>query len=278
MTPRALIIGLVCVLLIAIGTPYTDLVVQGTWVGLTSFPISAFFLLIVLAGVLNVVPRALGVGLSSAELLVVYSMMLVAAGIPSFGLTGLLIPYAAGPLYFATEENGWAQTLWPLLPDWLHPPPGRAVEALYEGLRPGAAIPWGQWLVPLAAWTALIAAVYAVFFCLTAMLRRRWVDDEKLVFPLIQLPLEAVEYASERSVLPALLRSRIMWAMFAIPFAIHTVNGLHSYVPAIPAINVHQINLGAGITARPWTALGRCGCASCSASSGWRSSCPRSCR
>jgi len=255
MTRRSLIIGTVCVLLIAIATPYTDLVVQGTWLGLTSFPISAFFVLIVLAGALNVVARALGAGLTTAELLVIYSMALVAAGIPSFGLTGLLIPYMAGPFYFASEENRWADTLWPLLPEWLHPPPGPTVQALYEGLRPGAAIPWGDWVVPLLAWTVLAVGVYAVLFCLTALLRRRWVDDEKLVFPLIQLPVEVAGYESERSLVPGLLLSRVMWLFFAIPFVIHTINGLHSYIPAVPAINVHQISLDSAITARPWTAV-----------------------
>ena len=90
MTARAVVIGTVSVLLIAVGTPYSDLVMQGTWIGLTAFPISAFFLLLIIAGLLNVIPRKLGVGLKSNELLVIYAMMLVAAGIPSFGLTGLL--------------------------------------------------------------------------------------------------------------------------------------------------------------------------------------------
>ena len=255
MTRRAIAIGIVCVLLIAVATPYTDLVVQGTWLGLTSFPISAFFVLIVLAGALNVIPRAFGVGLATAELLAIYSMALVAAGIPSFGLTGLLIPYMAGPFYFATPENGWSETLWPLLPEWVHPPPGPTVEHLYEGLRPGMPIPWGEWVVPLAAWTVLVAGVYAVFFCLTALLRRRWVDQERLVFPLIQLPLEVADYESARAVLPGLLKSRLMWLLFAVPFIIHAVNGLHSYFPAIPDINVHQISLDSAITERPWTAI-----------------------
>ena len=255
MTARAVVIGTVSVLLIAVGTPYSDLVMQGTWVGLTAFPISAFFLLLIIAGLLNVIPRKLGVGLRSNELLVIYAMMLVAAGIPSFGLTGLLIPYMAGPLYFATAENGWEESLWPHLPDWLHPSPGTATRGLYEGIRPGTPIPWSEWMVPLAAWTLLAVGVYLVFFCLSAMLRRRWVDDEKLVFPLIQLPVEISRYEAEPDALPSLLRNRIMWAFFAVPFLIHALNGLHHYLPAIPSINVHRIPLDAYIRERPWNAL-----------------------
>lgn len=255
MTARAVVIGVASVLLIAAATPYSDLVMQGTWVGLTAFPISAFFLLLVIAGLLNVIPRKLGVGLSTSELLLIYAMMLVAAGIPSFGLTGLLIPYMAGPFYFASPENGWEETLWPHLPDWLHPPPGRAAGALYEGIRPGTSIPWSEWLVPLAAWTLLAASVYLVFFCLCAMLRRRWVDDEKLVFPLVQLPIEIARYDEGTHALPALLKDRVMWGFFAVPFFIHALNGLHHYFPAIPAINVHRIPLDTYIQHRPWSAL-----------------------
>lgn len=253
MTVRSVVLGALSVLLIAVATPYSDLVMRGTWIGLTAFPISAFFLLLVLVFGLNVIPRWLGVGLTTAELLVVYTMALVAAGIPSFGLTGLLIPYMAGPLYFASPENKWEETLLPHLPSWLHPS-AEAATGLYEGLRPGSPIPWREWLGPLAAWSVLALSVYLVFFCLCSLLRRRWVDDEKLVFPLIQLPVEMASYQGSRGLLPPFFRNGVMWAFFAGPFAIHAVNGLHFYFPQLPSINVHRIALDAYITDRPWNA------------------------
>ena len=255
MTPRAVIVGILAVLLIGLATPYSDLVMQGTWVGLTAFPISSFFILLILTTMLNVVPRKLGVGLSTAELLVIYCMMLVAAGVPSFGLTGLLIPYMAGPFYFASPENKWEESLWPHLPDWLHPPAGMATAGLYEGLRPGTPIPWGEWLVPLAVWSLLAFSVYWVFFCLSALLRRRWVDDEKLVFPLIQLPVEMAKYQHPGELIPPFFRNKVMWVCFAFPFLIHALNGVHHYYPGVPGINVHRIPLDAYIRERPWSAL-----------------------
>lgn len=255
MTKRAVILGLVISAAIAVVTPYSDLVMQGTWVGLTAFPISAFFFLLVLVLGLNVLLRAARIGLTQAELLVVYTMALVAAGIPSFGLIGLLIPYMAGPFYFASPENKWEERLWPNLPDWLHPEPGVAVTGLYEGLRPGVPIPWQQWLVPLASWAVLVLAVYVVFFCLSALLRQRWVDDEKLVFPLIQLPVEMCRYEPQDRLVPGFFRSPIMWWFFAIPFVIHAINGLHHYYPTMPGINVHRIALDVYLKDRPWSAM-----------------------
>jgi hypothetical protein len=255
MTPRAIIIGLLAVLLIGLATPYSDLVMRGTWIGLTAFPISAFFLLLVLVTIVNVLPRRLGVGLSTPELLVVYMMMLVAAGIPSFGLTGLLIPYMAGPLYFASPENKWEDNLLPHIPSWLHPLAGPVTTGLYEGLKPGAPIPWAAWAAPLALWTVLALSVYVVFFCLAAILRKRWVDDEKLVFPLIQLPVQMTRYEAPREVIPPFFRNGIMWFCFSIPFLVHGLNGLHFYFPTVPGINVHMIALDSYLTGKPWNAL-----------------------
>ena len=113
-------LGLVAVVFVALFTPYCDLVMQGTWVGLTSFPISAFFVLCLLVGI-NALLSRWRKSRRPDEVLFVYVMALVAAGIPSFGWTGLLIPYLAGPFYFATPENNWAQILHPHLPKFLFP-------------------------------------------------------------------------------------------------------------------------------------------------------------
>jgi len=82
---RAWILGLAAAVFVALFTPYSDLVMQGTWVGLTSFPISAFFVLCILVG-FNALLSRLSKGLKPAELLLAYAMALVAAGIPFFRL------------------------------------------------------------------------------------------------------------------------------------------------------------------------------------------------
>ncbi|MGQ9731806.1 MAG: DUF6785 family protein [Candidatus Zipacnadales bacterium] len=256
MTPRAFLIGIASVLLLSIGTPYSDLVMRGTWVGLTAFPISSLFVLLVLVLLVNMVLGRLGRALSSGEMLFVYTMVLVAAGIPSFGLTALLIPYLAGPFYFASPENRYAEILHPYIPRWFHPQSEVSITALYEGLRGSQTIPWGEWLTPLAAWSVLVLAVYAVFFCLSAILRKRWVDDEKLVFPLVQLPVEMSQQSTEGNRwLGPFFRNPLMWGFFLGPFLLHGVNGLHYYYPSVPTINVHLISLDGYIPSRPWNAM-----------------------
>ncbi len=249
---QTFLLGWLSVVLIAAATPYSDLVMQGTWIGLTSFPISAFFILCFLVG-MNALLRRWRRGWRPGELLFVYSMALVAAGIPSFGWTGLLIPYLAGPFYFATPENNWAQILHPHLPRWLFPQNKEAVVWLYQGLPHGVPIPWGEWLFPLTAWTVLGLSVYLVFFCLSALLLKPWVKQERLVFPLMHLPLEMAGAGSAS--VPSFFGDPLMWTCFGVVAAIHTVNGLRYYVPWIPSINVHLISLDAYFQQRPFSAV-----------------------
>ncbi|MFQ6099501.1 MAG: DUF6785 family protein, partial [Armatimonadota bacterium] len=95
--------------------------------------------------------------------------------------------------------------------------------------------------------------VYLVFFCLSSLLRRRWVDDEKLVFPLVHLPVDLARYEDSSAgngrppAFPPFLRSKVMWGFFSVPFLVHTLNGLHHYV--------HLISLDSALTQRPWYGL-----------------------
>ena len=67
---RAWLVGLVAVVFVVLFTPYSNLVMQGTWIGLTSFPISAFFVLCFLIGVNGLLSRW-SKGLELKELLLV---------------------------------------------------------------------------------------------------------------------------------------------------------------------------------------------------------------
>lgn len=255
MTLRAFVAGLVLVAALGLFIPYSDLVMKGTWVGLTAFPIASFFLFVVLACVVNPLLRKRGRPFSRGELLSIYVMTLVGAGIPSFGLIGLLIPYIAGPFYFASPENRWDELILPNIPHWLRPGSEKAVIGLYEG-APGSAVPWAAWWSPVAGWLALVGAVYLVFFGLSALLRRQWVDSEKLVFPLVQLPVQmTVTREWHGWTVPALLTNKLMWWCFLAPFLIHTINGLHYHYPFVPSFNVHLIPLGQYFTGKPWDTL-----------------------
>lgn len=255
-TRRAVLLGALCALALGLLIPYSDLKLQGTWIAACHLPIAGFFIQFVLIGVFNAALRSAlpRFSLKAGELITVYAMMLVASGIPSFGLTEYLFPTLAGPRYFGSPENKWETTFFGYIPDWLAPKDARAVTAFFEGLRPGEALPWRAWATPILAWTALALVLFFLMVCVTAIFRRQWIENEHLIFPLVQLPLDMVE-RMETGALPPFFCSRAMWMGAAIPLLIHSLNGFNRYFPTVPQIPLAQ-GLNQYFQGHPWDSVG----------------------
>ena len=77
------------------------------------------------------------------------------------------------------------------------------MEIFYEGLPRGDAIPWEGWIVPLLAWSVFIAGLYAATLGITLLFHRHWSDHERLVYPLMRLPIEMARGVGGRQMLAA---------------------------------------------------------------------------
>jgi hypothetical protein len=238
-TAKSLGIGALLSLIIGTAVPYTNMIINGTLMAHNfSTPAALFLFLLLILGV-NVLLRWLvpGIALRRAELAVVYIMAMLATSVPTVGFTENLLPIISGLYYYATPENNWAELIHPHVPSWLAPQDPAAIRHFYEGLPEGLTVPWGAWGMPLLAWTIFILAFYWVCLCSMVILRKQWVEHEKLVYPLVQLPLEMIRDADQPGrLVPPFFRKGVMWAGFAIPFAIGMVNGLHSYFEFVPQI------------------------------------------
>ena len=169
-------------------------------------------------------------------------MMTVAAAIPTKGVVGMLLPIITGTFYYSAPENKWAEEIHPLLPRWILVDDIQAVKSFYEG---GESIPWEHWLSPLAAWLAFYAAFYLTLICLSTILRRQWVEHERLAYPLVQAPLAMIGQEEDGSLLKPFFRNWIMWIGFAIPFFCNTLIALHHYFPEIATPSL-------GVTVQPF--------------------------
>jgi hypothetical protein len=254
-TLRATLIGLACVVLLCAYVPYNDYYVQGTFLAGNHFPIGAVFLLVIFVLVINVVLKLVtkGPGLSTSELATIWCIMVVTIGIPTVGLARWLFPILVGFRYFATPENEWREIFYPRIPNWMSPSDEKVVGYFYEAVPSGIPTPWSAWIKPLAYWLSFICLVWAMMICLSAIFRKQWVEREKYVFPLTQLPLEMIRSDNDRRLLNTFFRSHLLWLGVAIPSAVHVVNGLHFYFPAVPQIPV-RINLNPAFYERPWSA------------------------
>ncbi len=241
-TPRALAVGLLLVIAIDFWNIYSEAVIRGSRVNLTQFPVSLVAPFVLLVLVLNPCLAALRQrwALTPGELLVVLGMGLVGSVIPSYGMTSILIGMLATPFYHATPENQWDIYFLDHIPPWLAPrDTDFALTHLFEGLPPGASIPWGVWVIPLLWWGSLIAAVAAFSFGIAVILRRQWAEHERLVYPLLKPAVALTEQPHPGTFWADTVRTRLFWAGFALAFGFNTWLYLSStflMVPSLPRI------------------------------------------
>ena len=240
---RALLIGVVMCLVISTVMSYGHLV-MGTvqWTGdfISAGAILLFFV-VVLFNVPFKLLRSRWV-LNPQELVVIYTMMIVGSGIPTVGLTAQLIPFLAEVFYYATPENEWDVLLQPHIKTWLVPQDELAVWYFFEGLPEGMLIPWGAWMVPLLAWGSFAMALYLMMISMVALIHRQWARHERLVYPLIQLPIDMLRESDEAdSRLNPFLRNPAMWAGFALPMLLLSAGSLHKHYEAIPEVSLNMM-------------------------------------
>ncbi len=233
---RAVAAGVVASALIGVGCPYATFILQGSYVDLDfSTPGAIFLLFLLTAGVNNWVARLNPRwALTPGECLTVYIMMIVASAVQTMGLSGQLMSIITAPYYYATPENDWDKLLQPYLNPWLAPTGEWAVQRFYEGLGPGQIAPWHEWTRSLSVWAPFLFVLYFVMICMMVILRKQWVESERLVYPLTQLPLEMVAEGEGRRT-PPLYRNPIMWLGFALPLVFSSLTGLHHYYPTVPS-------------------------------------------
>mgnify|MGYP005836825585 CR=1 FL=1 len=239
---RAALLGLLASAFIGWAFPYAEFVIRGTRPANTALPFGNILVFFVLVGLLNPVLKAVSrrLALRRGELLVIFVLVLIASAVPNWGMMGQLLPIMAGATYYATPENHWLETILPHVPDWVAPQDPLVCRYFYEGLPPGRAIPWGAWLPPLAGWTLFLIAFYAATIGIILLLRRQWTEQERLVYPLMRLPLEMVEGVDGPRLLPDLLRSKLMWLGFLLALVPTSVIALHHYVPSVPFIQLRN--------------------------------------
>jgi hypothetical protein len=233
------LVGVCCVVLVTFVTSWAELVVQRIALGVIQFPPGAFGVFVLLIAGNRLVrrfrPRW---ALRARELAVCYAMMLMSAMTASRGGPRRLIALLTSINYGANPSNRWQEAFFSYLPRQLIPwnPDGGPLQpivlAMYEGLHYGEPIPWQPWVGPLLRWLVVILLVFGSFLCLGTLLRRQWVDNERLSSPLAQLPIEMLR-AEEGE---PFYRNRLLYLGAALPVIIHLVNLAHNVNPDVPQI------------------------------------------
>jgi len=204
-----------------------------------------FILVLINQLIKSVSPRR---AFSKRDLLVIYTMLTVASGINGLDMLQLIGSTIAGPHFLATPENEWEELFLRYIPSWL----SVSSESALDGYAQGESSIYlmnnlKAWLVPALLWSGFTISLVLVMLGLTLILSSRWVSEEKLSYPIIQLPLRMVE--------PSFLRNRVMWLGFIISLLLGAFNGLHFFMPNFPSLG-KPINIGQYFTEKPLNAIG----------------------
>lgn len=188
--------------------------------------------------------------LSQGEILCIFIMGTMGNSIAS--MVQLLVAVLPYPYHYSEMDSRWGQYLIPHLSRWLTVHDPEASRAFYLGAKDG--VNWSlikPWVFPFVGWGVFTMATVVTGICLTALVYNRWRYQEKLAFPLTQIPL-AITQTESRG---AFYRSWLFWIGFAIAASIDINNALSQYYPTVPLIPVKQQVVFVPGLDRPWSAV-----------------------
>ena len=258
-TPRAFVIGTLLIPLMCYWVEYTEIVAQGTDLAAMSLIIGAvfaLFALICLNGLIaRVAPRWV---FSQAELMFIYIMQTVSIGISGIGMMQFLAPTLGNAYYYANDANDWKNQFHSAIPQHLVPDRTNplVLDKFYQGNSALSVEFVGAWATPIFWWSGFICVLIGSMLCLNVILRRQWMDNEKLPFPIVYLPLEMTRSDPEAG---PIWRNRLFWFAFLIPTVLQSLASLNYLYPSIPAIPLKPStlpNIGEFFTTPPLSAIG----------------------
>lgn len=191
--------------------------------------------------------------LAQGELLVVYSVLSVASALSGESVGQQLVRNFSAPFWFATPENEWANLFHHYLPRWLVVDDKKVLKAFFEGGTGDSSLLYTSthfiiWLRPLLLWCGFILLIVFIMTCVNVIVRKQWIEHERLTYPVIQLPLAMTETQE------SFLKSKNMWIGFSIGAGITLLNGAHFLWPVVPGIrNINDISNM--FVSKPWDSM-----------------------
>ncbi|MBV9848802.1 MAG: hypothetical protein JO250_03855 [Armatimonadetes bacterium] len=251
-TARAVILGLAASVLVDFWIQYAELIMGGqrghSALVNTAIPVGPFSVLFVLTA-LNLLCRGVlpSLAFSAGEVLTVYVMMTTSCVLSSSGQLQFLIPTLTAAWHYATPDNGWAGSFWRFVPHWMAQTDPDVLRGFYLGRT---TVPVGKWLPQVVAWTGFMLALAGASLCVVAILRRQWVDRERLSFPTVALPLAVLQPGTP------IFRQRLFWLGAALPFGISALNTWALNLPGVPMLNLRTNPVFQQVlVAPPWNAI-----------------------
>ena len=252
-TFRAIIIAIMIMPLNA----YWIIQMEVVWWGFPTI-VSLFFnvvFIILLIAVANLLLRKYlpKKALSRGELLTIYVMLCVATALSGYDMMQCLVSLIGTPIWYATPENEWHELFERYLPDWLVIKDKEVLTGYFEGDTTLYTAEYLKgWALPILSWVGFIVVLILVMLCISIIVRKQWIDNEKLAYPIVQLPHEIIRSDGADSI----FKNKLLWAVICLAGCIDLLNGFHHLYPVIPNIPVKLHSIGHLFAQKPWNAMG----------------------
>jgi len=244
-TVRAIIIGFLAIIPGVFWGVYGDVVSQ-TDLTSTSLMMPPVLILVTLMLANGVLARFKPLwALSRTELITIYAMLTVSVILSGMGMLQFLCTTLGAVPHYKSPANGWDRYLDMVPPQIM--PKLWAIEGFYKGNSP---IPWSAWTWPIILWSGFFFSLLFCMLCINTILRKQWVERERLTFPIAQLPLEMTDPKT------SFFRNKYMWGGFLIAAGLESMNSLHFLYPTVPYVQLRARDLQPFFTTHPWNAIG----------------------
>jgi hypothetical protein len=198
--------------------------------------------------------------LTRGELLLIYAVMSISSCVSGHDMLQVFVPMLTWPFKHADSSNGWKALFEPHMRLGLYV----TDPAIYRGYFIGNDTLFRShyikaWFPVVCVWTLFVSTLLFVMICINSILRKQWTDNERLTYPIIQLPLQIT--TEQAFTANGLFRNRLFWIGFIVAALIDTINSLNYYYPSVPTIltpgfGESFLDLGPFVTQKPWNAIG----------------------
>ncbi len=234
-----MIIGLICLLIIAMFPVYSTVVLKLNYSIKGYLPVLPLFITVLLSLGWNAIAGRFcrPLALSARELAVIFGLMAMVSWLP--GVQHSMVRHVVLPRYeeLTTNANWQEAGVTTRLPDRLFPRGlnGDVIgEQTHFGMIQGgvevSSIPYRAWIGPILNWMPFLLLLVLCLLALTFMVHRQWTRHEQLRYPLASVVDSLIQQDPDKPG-GSIFRSRLFWVGFGLIFGMNVLRYLHAWFP-----------------------------------------------
>ncbi|MCK5806758.1 MAG: hypothetical protein KAI66_28275, partial [Lentisphaeria bacterium] len=237
---RSIAIALFAVVVLSLSCYFNDYVIRQGYMVNSLMPTIVYGTLIFVLLCIN--PLLKKWKFSGRELAVIVALVLIACGIPGWGLVQYLPNALVLPHHNVRTHPGWAREgVVDMVPKRMlvdvSSNESRILDGFVTGLANGdemispAQVPWGVWVRPLLVWVPLLLSITIGLLGLAAVFHTQWAHHEQLPYPIAIFAHSLLPGDDETRA--AIFGNRLFLSGFLVTFLITLNNYLCLYWPDV---------------------------------------------